>query len=71
MNLDINGVEFGSKMVGLNLLFDHLIEGNFPKLKNWAQVKCSPVIHFKEFSKISEKMELHNLRWKYPPQKNY
>ena len=46
----------GSKPLGVNSFVDHLIEGNFPKLKNWAQVKCHPVIQFKEFSKISEKI---------------
>ena len=44
--------------------------GNFPKLKNWAQIKCHPVIQFKIFSKISEKIELYDVRWKkYLPQK--
>ena len=48
-------------MVGVNLFADHLIKGNFSKL---AQV----VIQFKEFSKISEKLELHDVGWKYLPQ---
>ena len=61
----------GSKPLGVNSFVGHLIEGNFPKLKNWAQVKCHPLIQFKEFSKISEKIELHDVRWKYIPQKNY
>ena len=40
---------------------------NFSKLKNLNQVKCSPVIQFKEFSKI-DKIELHDVIWKYLPQ---
>ena len=40
---------------------------NFSKLKNLKQVKCSPVIQFKEFSKI-DKIELHDVIWKYLPQ---
>ena len=68
MELDISGGD-DSKLVGVNSFVHHLIEGNFPKLKNWAQVKCNPVIQFKAFSEISEKIELHDVRWKYLPQK--
>ena len=62
-------VKDDSKPVRANSFVDHLIDGNVPKLKNWAQVKCHPVIQFKAFSKISEKIELHDVRWKYLPQK--
>ena len=49
---------------------DHLIKDNFPKLKSWTHVKCNPVIQFKEFPRISEKIELHHIRWKNIPRKN-
>ena len=52
-----------SKMAGINSIVDHLIECNFSKFKNWAQVKCNPVIQFKEFSNISEKIELYDAEW--------
>ena len=55
--------------MGVNSFVDHLINGNLPKLRNWGQVKCNLVIQFKEFSKISRKIELHDVRWKYFPQK--
>ena len=37
--------------MGLNSFAEHVIKGNFPKLKNWAQVKVklNPVIQFIEF----------------------
>ena len=60
----------GSKMLVVNSFVDHLVEDNFPKLKNWTHVKCNPVIQFKEFSKMSEKIELHDVRWKYILQNN-
>ena len=47
-------------MIEVNSFVYCLIESNFPKLKNWAQVKCNPVIRFKD---------LHDVRWKYLPKK--
>ena len=58
-------------MVVVNSFAEHLIEGNLPNLKNWTQCKYHPVIQFHKFSKVLEKMELHDVIWKYFPLKNY
>ena len=38
-------------MVGVNSFVYHLIEGNFPKLKNWAKVKCNSIQRIVEDSR--------------------
>ena len=53
----------------VNSFVNHLIKSNSETQKQ-TQVKCNPVIPFKEFSNISEKIELHDVRWKYFSQIN-
>ena len=47
--------------MAVNSFVDHLIAGKFPKFRNWARLKYNSVIQFKEFPKILEKIELHDL----------
>ena len=45
--------EYCFKDGGVNSFVDRLIEGNFAKLKNWAQVKCNLVIQLQAVPKVT------------------
>ena len=60
-------------MVVVNSFAEHLIEGNLPNLKNWAQCKCRPVIQFhKLYEVIGEGIGEDGAAWcniEVPPSK--